>query len=147
MTYFCTHQYFILMGSKVSQPVAQFSQQQRGRDLPQCSANFTSCFHSFPKTLFVLKLSIRNFQFMDEWKIIWEYMRTSHQFCLEYSEYCAMAKSSTTTLLEPEWREKGIKKKGTFLQSHSSPVVDCFTACQSPELLTHNKEYSSVCTD
>lgn len=143
MIYFCIHQYFILMDSNISQPVAQFSQKQNGGDLPQYSANFTSCFHSFPKTLFVLPLSIKNFQVMDEQR----YIRTSHQFCLEYSEYCAMGKSSTTTLFEPKWREKGIKKKDTSLQSHSSPVADCFTACQSPELLTHNKEYSSVCID
>lgn len=52
----CIHQYFILMDSKISQPVAQFSWQQNGEDLPWYSTNFPSCFHSFPGTLFVLKL-------------------------------------------------------------------------------------------
>lgn len=109
MTYLCIHQYFILMDSRTSQPVAQFSWQQNGGDLPQYSANFTSCSHSFPKALFVLKLSIKNFQVMDERKIIQGYRRTSHQFCLEYTGHCAMAKSSSTTLLEPKftkWRGK-----------------------------------------
>lgn len=140
MTCFCVHQYFILMDSRITSLWHSFhsnKMEDMCHNTVQISLPASTDFQRH-FLFYICQSRI----FMDEWKIMRGYMKASHQFCLEYSGYCAIAKSSSTTLLEPKftkWREKGIYKEDTYLQSHSSPVADFFTACQSPELLTHKQ--------